>query len=81
MSEVRTTLALVSEHKRMVRYKTAECVSEMLASLPVKGLALVLAVGRQTAEQVAVVVAPACHDLPNFPYWRLARRSTRPPIL
>ena len=39
----------------------------MLESLPAKGLALVLAVGTHTVEQVAVVVASVCHDLPNFP--------------
>lgn len=72
---------LCLQHKRLVRYKTEDCVLKMLESLPVKGLVLVLAVGRQTVEQVAVAVAPACHDSPNFPYWRFTRRRTRPPLL
>lgn len=40
----------------------------MLDNLPAKGLVLVLAVGKQTVEQVAEVAASVCHDLPSYPY-------------
>ena len=42
-------------------------VLTQLSMLPVNVLELVLAVGTQKAEQVALVVAFVCHDLPNFP--------------
>ena len=59
---------LCLQRKKTVRYKTYGCILKMLENVPVMGLVLVLAVDTQTVEQVAVVVASVCHDLPSFPY-------------